>query len=163
MFKRINKRIQKKEKEEAAGINDEMKEILGMQDTDSDESDSSSNSEHDSSDADSSDSEESEDEGSSEPQKFLGLKRRLETEDEDSDGSEQEDGSEDAEDTESTAPPMTVAEALSEPLYPVRSGSDARECILCPGKELKHAKMASVHVSSSVSWSTAPQYHLLRI
>ena len=42
MFKRVEKRIRKKEKEEELGIDEDMKEMLGMHDTDSEESDSSS-------------------------------------------------------------------------------------------------------------------------
>ncbi|KAJ1307823.1 hypothetical protein OPQ81_001905 [Rhizoctonia solani] len=44
---------------------------------------------------------------------------------------------------------MTIPEALKNPLYSTRKGSEVQWCILCPGKELKHAKMASVHLESS--------------
>lgn len=144
MFKRINKRIRKKEKEEAIGLDDELKGILGMNDTDSDESDSSS-------DSDRSDSDDgSEDELLSDSRDSPKLKlQEGEADDSDEEGNMEEDDSEDEQDD--TIPPMTISEALVEPLYAVRPGSDARACILCPGKELKHAKMVSVHVSSSVS------------
>jgi hypothetical protein len=42
MFKRVEKRRRKKEEEEELGLDDDMKEVLGVQDTDSDESDSDS-------------------------------------------------------------------------------------------------------------------------
>jgi hypothetical protein len=42
MFKRVAKRAKRKEKEEALGLDEEMKEALGMHETDSEESDSSS-------------------------------------------------------------------------------------------------------------------------
>src|SRR3984885_6996696 len=45
MYKRVEKRRRKKEEEEELGLDDDMKEVLGMQDTDSDESDSDSDSE----------------------------------------------------------------------------------------------------------------------
>ena len=52
MFKRVEKRIWKKEKEEELGLDSEMKEVLGLQDTDSEESDSSSDNDSDGSDSD---------------------------------------------------------------------------------------------------------------
>src|ERR1700722_539336 len=42
MFKRVEKRRRKKEEEEELGLNEDMKGVLGMQDTDTDESDSDS-------------------------------------------------------------------------------------------------------------------------
>ena len=42
MFKRVEKRIRKREKEEELGLDGDMKEMLGLNDTDSDESSSSS-------------------------------------------------------------------------------------------------------------------------
>ncbi|KAG9098088.1 hypothetical protein FS749_004720 [Ceratobasidium sp. UAMH 11750] len=141
MFKRINKRIRKKEKEEAAGLDDEMKQVFGMHDTDSDESDSGASSGHDSS-RDLSDSGGEDEPTSQEPS--TGKRKREVSED--SQGSEPEDEGED--DADETAP-MTVAEALSNPLYSAQTNSDAKACILCPGKELKHSQMISVHVASS--------------
>lgn len=151
MFKRINKRLQKKEKEEAIGLDDEMKGILGMNDTDSDESDSSSDSDHSDSGDGNSDNE-NEDELSNKPLGSAGMKIKN-LEGGNGNSSEEEDAEEDISEDEQgdTVPPMTISEALVEPLYVVRPGSEVKECILCPGKVLKHAKMAEVHVSSSVS------------
>ena len=42
MFKRVDKRRRKKEEEEELGLDEEVKEILGIQDTDSEESESDS-------------------------------------------------------------------------------------------------------------------------
>jgi hypothetical protein len=42
MFKRVAKRVKRKEDEEALGLDEDMKEALGMHDTDSDESESDS-------------------------------------------------------------------------------------------------------------------------
>ncbi|KAG9104798.1 hypothetical protein FRC06_009268 [Ceratobasidium sp. 370] len=141
MFKRINKRLRKKEKEEAAGLDDETKQVLGMHDTDSDESDSGSSSGHDSS-RDLSDSDNAD---TPVIREYSAGKRRREVSDDEDSGPEDEG----EDDTDDTAPPMSVSEALSNPLYPVRTGSDAKVCILCPGKELKHSQMVSVHVASS--------------
>ncbi|QRV90029.1 hypothetical protein RhiJN_18047 [Ceratobasidium sp. AG-Ba] len=122
MFKRINKKIRKKEQEV-----EDPSHVLGA-DTDSDESDSGSSS--------NGSANSSEDEAGQ-----LGKRKR-------GDVSENSDeaGDED-EDERDEAPPMTVAEALVDPLYPTHG--EAKACVVCPGKELKHAKMASVHVASS--------------
>ncbi|KAF8753343.1 Starch binding domain [Rhizoctonia solani] len=127
MYKRINKRIRKKEKEEELGLDDETKEILGMQETDSDESDSSD--------------EEQSDEDSVEWNLIL---TRRESDTEGSSGAETEDLEVEDEEMADDEPPMTVSEALRDPLYPIQKGSDVQGCILCPGKELKHTKMAAV-------------------
>ncbi|KAL5634677.1 hypothetical protein ACGC1H_002651 [Rhizoctonia solani] len=156
MYKRINKRIKRKEEEEALGLDGETKEMLGIPETDSDESDSSDEEQSDSS------SEASDVEGKSRPgaRRRRGPKQLSESGGSDvaslsgaeTEGSEEEDedeemvGSADEDDDE---PPMTISEALKNSLHSIRKGSEAQACILCPGKELKHAKMASVHVQSS--------------
>ncbi|KAF8604158.1 hypothetical protein BDV93DRAFT_606188 [Ceratobasidium sp. AG-I] len=164
MFKRINKRLQKKEKEEAIGLDDEMKGILGMNDTDSDESDSSSESDGGGSGGGDSDAE-SEDELSEDAQDSAGLKRkRLEREARSSSEEEEEEDMEEGvneDEADDTVPPMTISEALVEPLYAVRPLSEAKVCILCPGKALKHAQMASVHVSSSTHLRRAKRFAAL--
>lgn len=137
MFKRVQKRARKLEKEEEHGLDSEMKEVLGLQSTDSEESEfssseSGSDSKEESRDA-ASDAEDKEDEGE-------GLES---LEDEGSDG---EEGSED----ESEFPLMSVTEAVSDPLYLVSIDPDVRACILCPGKLLKNTRMADVHKSSKV-------------
>jgi hypothetical protein len=48
MFKRVAKRVKRKEEEEALGLDEDMKEALGMHDTDSDESESDSSEDDDS-------------------------------------------------------------------------------------------------------------------
>ena len=47
MFKRVDKRRRKKEEEDKLGLDEEMKEILGIQDTDSEESESESDDDDD--------------------------------------------------------------------------------------------------------------------
>ncbi|KAG8701636.1 hypothetical protein FRC09_005230 [Ceratobasidium sp. 395] len=133
MYKRINKRVQKREKEEAMGDDEETRENFGMHD--SDESDSGS----------SSDSSRGSDDGSQEP---------FEVE------PEEETGNNDGPEDEDDEPPMTVVQALSNPLYPAQ-GADVKACILCPGKELKHDQMASVHVASSTHLRRAKRFATL--
>ncbi|KAG8689732.1 hypothetical protein FRC09_012278, partial [Ceratobasidium sp. 395] len=133
MYKRINKRVQKREKEEVMGDDEETRETIGMHD--SDESDSGS----------SSDSSRGSDDGSREP---------FEVEPEEETGND--DGSED----DADEPPMTVVQALSNPLYPAQ-GAGVKACILCPGKELKHDQMVSVHVASSTHLRRAKRFATL--
>ena len=52
MFKRVEKRRRKKEEEEELGLNEEMKEIMGMHDTDSEESASDTDSDNSSDEGD---------------------------------------------------------------------------------------------------------------
>ncbi|KAH9949966.1 hypothetical protein B0H21DRAFT_819664 [Amylocystis lapponica] len=124
MFKRIEKRRRRQEEEEKLGLDGDMKELLGMHDTDSDESDSFKDSDEgqEGSDADVQD-------------------------DEDDDG-EVDSHSEDGEEGEDTGPPMSIAASLKDPIYSVSLESEAKACIACPGKLLKHATMAEVHKES---------------
>jgi len=131
MFKRVEKRRRKKEEEEKLGLDEDMKEILGIQETDSEESASDS----DDSDGGSSDGGEDmekddvgEDEGDEDEEG--------ESEDED-DGNEEED------------PNITVAQALKDPLYVVSILPEVKACIICPGKLLKGVKMVQTHRDSN--------------
>ncbi|KAF8674224.1 Starch binding domain [Rhizoctonia solani] len=148
MYKRINKRIRKKEKEEELGLDDETKEILGMQETDSDESDSSDEEQSDEDSVESDTDEERLEVGRThrEPEMFSDNR---ESDTEGSSGAETEDLEVEDEEMADDKPPMTVSDALRDPLYSIQKGSDVQGCILCPGKELKHTKMALVHVESS--------------
>lgn len=132
MFKRVQKRQRKQEKEEELGLDSELKEVLGLQDTDSEESDSGSD--------DSSDESGSEDEGDA-----------IASGEEDQE--ELEEMESDAEDSaeEDEIPPMSVMEAVSDPLYVVSLDPDVRACILCPGKLLKNTRMSDIHKASKVS------------
>lgn len=131
MFKRVEKRRRKKEEEEELGLDDEMKEVLGMQDTDSDESNS--------------DSDDSESEVDAEGEV------RSELEGEDGEKSEQHD---DESDTEN--PEISVLDALDDPVYLVSLDPDVKACIVCPGKLLKNAKMIEIHIISGVSTFDLP-------
>jgi hypothetical protein len=145
MFKRAARRIEKKEREEALGLDEEMKEVLGLQDTDSEESESDSDSEVNSA-ASSEDEGASSDGASDEVNSELGL--------EGEDGLE-EDGDSEAESNESdSTPPMSLEEALRDPIYLVSMHPEVRECIVCSGKVLKNAQMIKAHRSANVSAST---------
>ncbi|KAI0090147.1 hypothetical protein BDY19DRAFT_905203 [Irpex rosettiformis] len=140
MFKRVQKRMRKREREEELGLDGDMKDVLGLQDTDSDESDSSSEQE-DSSDADSqngADEDEEVDDG-----EFVELGR----EDGGPDVSDM-DPDDDDDDDEGGIPEMSVTEAVKNPVYIVSLQPKVEACILCPGKLLKNQKMSEVHKAS---------------
>ena len=130
MFKRVDKRRKRKEEEEELGINEEMKEAMGLNDTDSDESASSEEDEHSGSDSEVGDGREP------------GIDENTEGDDEgDEDSEEEEDASEDDE------PTLSVGDAL---LKPVRSSADGDHstCVFCPHAILKHDVMVRVHLDS---------------
>ncbi|KAF9783270.1 hypothetical protein BJ322DRAFT_1021975 [Thelephora terrestris] len=133
MFKRVEKRITKKRKEEELGITEEIKEAIGLNDVDSDDSDSG----------------ESEASGSSSPPQVLLSKRKRSLEDEVDGGSgaASDSGTSDEEEEEHDVQ-MTVEEALHNPLYIISIQPDVRGCIVCPRKILKNDTMTSVHTSS---------------
>jgi hypothetical protein len=124
MFKRVDKKRKKLEEEEELGIDGDMKEFMGLNDTDSDES--------------ASDSDSSSDERSDADQ--------LQSGDEDLEeaGNEMED--DDANDDEE--PPILLSEALKDPIYVVSLDPDVRACILCKGKVIKGTQMSTVHKAS---------------
>ena len=125
MFKRVEKRRRKKEEEEKLGLDEEVKEILGMQDTDSEESESDSDSDQD---------EEEE-------------KESLADNEEMNSGEEDED--EEDHDAEEEDPSITVSQALKDPLYIVSVLPDIKACIVCPGKLLKSTRMVQLHRTSN--------------
>lgn len=127
MFKRVEKRRRRKEEEEELGLDEGMKEVLGMQDTDSDESDSDSDSDSDSE---------------------KGFDAGTEAGDEEDDGSEEE--GEGGEGKEMGGSELSVEDALEDPVYLKSLDPDIKACIVCPGKVLKHPKMIDVHKASSV-------------
>jgi hypothetical protein len=121
MFKRVDKRRRKKEEEEKLGLDEEVKEILGIQDTDSEESESDSDDGEEESVAEEEEEEEEMDSG-------------------EEDGDNEEDQDED---------PITVSQALKDPLYNVSVLPDVKACIVCPGKLLKSVKMVQLHRTSN--------------
>ncbi|KAH7884411.1 hypothetical protein F5I97DRAFT_1450679 [Phlebopus sp. FC_14] len=117
MFKRVEKKRKKREEEEELGLDDDMKEIMGLNDSDSDESDSGSESDRRTSD-----------------------EEHVHPGDQ-GDGDEEEAGSEEIDEQ----PPMPVHEALKNPIYLISLDPTIYGCILCKGKLLKNAEMAVVH------------------
>ncbi|KDQ24428.1 hypothetical protein PLEOSDRAFT_1085623 [Pleurotus ostreatus PC15] len=134
------KRIQKKEKEAELGLDDDTKEILGFNDTDSDESDSSG---VDSEDEDSDDEE---------------LSKLLEEpvvgdRDEgpiEADEESEADWDAGAESDTDEVSKVTVQEALNDPIYvsSLDAGAGEWQCVVCPGKIFKGSKMIDAHRES---------------
>ena len=134
MFKRVERKRKRKEEEEALGLDEETKEVLGLNDTDSDESASSGDDSSDNEDAEGADVGAEEEEGVSE-----------------------EDDSED-EDEEATIPIRT---ALTNPIYVVAiEPTTTHSCAVCPGRILKGSQMLEVH-NTSKACSYLSQPHAL--
>jgi hypothetical protein len=129
MFKRVEKRRRKQEEEEELGLDEDMKEVLGMNDTDSDESESDSDSDSDGNEAE----EEAQEEDAGEA-------------DEDEDSSDEEDAAEE--------PPISVREALKDPVYVVSLQPNIKACIVCPGKLIKSAEILTRHRESKARHSS---------
>ncbi|GBE88013.1 hypothetical protein SCP_1202390 [Sparassis crispa] len=130
MYKRVEKRLKKHQKEEELGLNDEMKEVLGMHDTDSDES--SSGESHG---------------GDSDGDDFAEDTEGI------ADGHEDEDDLEGEQDTdddleEDDEPPMSIAKAVVDPIYTISLEPKVQACLVCPGKLLKNRAMTEIHRKS---------------
>jgi hypothetical protein len=123
MFKRVDKRRRKKEEEDKLGLDEEVKEILGIQDTDSEESVSDSDSDSD--------------EGQQEEESVADEEMNSGEDDDDEEEDEEED------------PSITVGQALKDPLYNVSVLPDIKACIVCPGKLLKSIRMVQLHRTSN--------------
>jgi len=165
MFKRVERKLKKKQKEEELGIDEDMKEVLGIHDTDSDESDSESESSSSSSSDENSDGDKDRVQRTNHSLEKKRKRGAFESEDdekvvdesdEDAGSTDPEDGNEDEEDEDwgdededdDDAVDMSVEEALHNPLYIVSIQPDIRACILCPGKLLKTPKVVEVHEAS---------------
>lgn len=129
MFKRVEKRRRKKEEEEDLGLDEDMKDVLGMQDTDSDESNSDSDSDSDS--------------GGSAAGEDVNADGEGEVDEGDGDVEEEDE-------SEAENPEISVQDALDDPVYLISLDPDVKACIVCPGKLLKHPKMIEVHRTSGV-------------
>ena len=135
MFKRVEKRRRRQEKEEELGLDEETKEVLGLHDTDSDESDTSSSSENEGSQAEEAPVSDGEEQDNDELVDGLG----------------EADDCDDEESNQDKLPEMSVTAAVADPVYLVSLDPETKACILCPGKLLKNATMADVHRASKVS------------
>ncbi|KAL5486132.1 hypothetical protein ACEPAI_7176 [Sanghuangporus weigelae] len=138
MFKRVTKKQKKREQEEELGLDDDTRQMFGLQDTDSDESSSQSNSESD----------DELDRGEAEADirtEWLAA--------EGSSSEDENDSDEEGLDLESIDddPPISLAEAVKNPIYHISSEklNDERACITCPKKLLKNEKMVELHLSSA--------------
>lgn len=131
MFKRVGKHLKRKQHEDELGLDGEMKEILGFNNTDSDESSSDDDSDDDPSKGDLLEDEEDED-------------MELDEADGDSDHNAREDEPEVDE-----RALITVSEALNDPVFIVSLNPDIKECIVCPGKLLKSTVMVEKHKFSN--------------
>lgn len=123
MFKRVERKRKRREEEEELGLDQDTKEIMGLNDTDSDESDSGS--EHESAQSDNLDPDIGED------------------------GDQEEDTASEDEGVDED-PPISVAEALKDPLYLISLDPTVHGCVLCKGKLIKNAGMATAHKNASV-------------
>ena len=161
MFKHARRRIEKSEQERELGLTPEIKEDLGLNDTESESDSDTSDPRVSLSDSESS--------GSERPSRKR--KRPLDDGEGESDAGESDDGdhaSEDQEeDSESDADAKsadggpTVSEALNNPLFFV--SDDQQACAVCPGKRLKNRHMADLHTAATVRpTSSMPHLSLTR-
>ena len=140
MFKRIDRRRERKEMEERLGLYEDELGVFGLHHTDSSESES-----------DSSDSASTSSSDGIVTQSRKKRKREVSSssnedqDDEPATDEEEDEGNSD----HGSHPPLTIASALKEPIRP-HSDSEAWVCAFCPGKTLKHAAMVKVHEASRV-------------
>ena len=144
MFKRVEKRRKRQEEEEDLGLDAELKQVLGIQDTDSEESDSDSSDDGGSSDGEGMDFEglggSDDEEGGSGGEEDSGDEGEH-----DSDGSLQID----AKNYPASALGLTVKQVLVDSIIPAPEDPILNFCILCPQKTLRNASMVQVHRSSN--------------
>ena len=144
MFKRVEKRRRRQEEEEDLGLDAEMKQVLGIQDTDSEESDSDSSNDGGSSDGEGMDFEGLE--GSDDEEDGSGGEEESADEEEyDTDGSLQVD----AKNYPASALSLTVKQVLADSIIPAPEDPLLNFCILCPQKTLRNTSMVQVHRSSN--------------
>ncbi|KAG6841443.1 hypothetical protein C0991_011113 [Blastosporella zonata] len=134
MFKRVEKRQRKKEEEEELGLDEDMKEVLGIHDTDSEESAS------DSDDSDSDADEGSGDEGVRQSDdEALG--------EDDLDIADEEESEEEIE-----QPAITVQEALRDPVYLISLEPAVKGCIAHERRIKQFTTLASGASPRSNAW-----------
>ena len=150
MFKRVDRRLKRKENEERLGLDEDQWGVFGLHHTDSSESESES----DSSDSASCSASTSSSEGHSTKKRKRGASSQSYDENSEEEDGESEPAMDDEEEEGSNAhrthPSLTIASALKEPIRPIEPHSEAWMCVLCPGKTLKHATMVKVHETSRV-------------
>lgn len=132
MFKRVEKRLKRREEEIKLGIDDETRDVLGLNDTDSEESESDSGLSLE----DENDLESSEDESEGGGELWGGI---------------QDDGDEEEEDEgpqQIAFPIFTVQQALDDSIFAHPTQDNAHLCSICPGKTLISAQSISQHLAS---------------
>lgn len=144
MFKRVDRRRKRKEKEERLGLDEGQLGVFGLHHTDSSESESDS---PDSASTSSSDG------LATQSRKKRKREASSPSYDEDGEDDDSEPATDDEEDEGNSDhrshPPLTIASALKEPIRP-DSDSEEWVCAFCPGKTLKHVAMVKVHEASRV-------------
>jgi hypothetical protein len=149
MFKRVDRRLKRREIEETLGLDDDERGIFGLHDTDSSESESESNADESvSSSATSSD-------GHRTQRKRKRGTSQASNDDESNDIENSEPSTDDEEDENGsgrhrTALRVTIASALKEPVRLILTEPETWVCTFCPGKILKHVAMVKVHEASRV-------------
>ena len=147
MFKRVDRRRKRKEKEEKLGLDEDQLGVFGLHHTDSSESES------DSSDSASTSSSDGLATQSRKKRKREASPPSCDDDDKDEDGKPATDDADDEEDEEDSDHgshyPLTITSALKEPIRQ-HSDSESWVCAFCPGKTLKHAAMVKVHEASRV-------------
>lgn len=129
MFKRVERKRKRREEEEELGLDEDTKEIMGLNDTDSDESDSGSEQE------------------SIQPDDLDPyIQGDSEDRDQEEDAASEEDGVNDD-------PPLSVAEALKDPIYLISLDPTVHGCVLCKGKLIKNPGMAITHKNAKACTS----------
>lgn len=157
-----------------------MKQVLGLQDTDSDESlDSGSDSESDDSADIGSDTDEDIDAGGADLTGNLVRKRKHSARNSDSSSDSNYDHEDldsvpgqsgtrrerDVDLNEEEVPPMSVMAATTDPIYDIPSAlptQNIQACIICPGKVIKTPKDAREHLESKVSSFVASAKSVLK-
>ncbi|KAF8630786.1 hypothetical protein AX15_002717 [Amanita polypyramis BW_CC] len=124
MFKRVEKRLKKREQVERLGIDDETRDILGLNDIDSSESDSGS--------------------------ELSGSDVNVFQDDVESSDDEDERGSDEEDETPShfAFQIFTAQQALEEPIYAHPTQRNAHLCAICPGKTLVSLQSIVQHQAS---------------
>ncbi|KAN0120719.1 hypothetical protein V8E52_003988 [Russula decolorans] len=144
MFKRVDRRRKRKEKEERLGLDEDQLGVFGLHHTDSSESES------DSSDSASTSSSDGLATQSKKKRKREASPPSYDEDSEDEDGEPATDEDEDEGNSDhGLHPRLTIASALKEPIRPDIE-SEEWVCAFCPGKSLKHVAMVKVHEASRI-------------
>lgn len=132
MFKRVNKRLQKQQKDEELGLDADTKAALGLQDDSGSDDFLSSDSDTDDSDPE-------------DPNEEEGGEEHLAAGESD----EEDEVEDEVDESDADEPPVSLTEALKDPLYTISLEPEIKACVSCPGRLLKNPTMEEVHRSSN--------------